>query len=215
MQKVNQNKTHVLSPEFCNKVRTKLEVTEKQLPDRVIRKIFTLNSKLITKWVIDNPDGFMMEGNGILAISRKRPTFLDYSKELRDLTAENRELYPDSNRIRDLFETNRDKYPEMTRMFMIKTAEDDFCLTKMFWFNKYGMSDDRLRDYIFKPAYSASMALSRVKDKSIYLELKAKDFADLPNRKVLKGERRAIKKEAEEIRERVKEEKKLRKKGKV
>jgi len=61
---------------YYDKVRERLKLTEKQLPDKLIKKVCKLNNKLIGDWVLNNSDGFRIKDNGIIIVSKYLPKCL-------------------------------------------------------------------------------------------------------------------------------------------
>lgn len=74
-------KENICSTKFMDRVREKLELTKKQLPDKHIKQVTTLSNKLIVNWIIENADGFSIKDNGTLIISKYMPKYLRGDKE--------------------------------------------------------------------------------------------------------------------------------------
>ncbi len=63
----------VFCPELCDKIREKLKLTKKQLPNKKIKKISELHNEGIAEWILNNPDGFAVGNNikrGTIVISK-------------------------------------------------------------------------------------------------------------------------------------------------
>ena len=72
---------NIISTEFCNKVRERLNLTDKELPDSKIKQVCHLSNQLIGDWVINNADGFHIKDNGRIIVSRWLPKALRGDKE--------------------------------------------------------------------------------------------------------------------------------------
>ena len=66
----------VLTDNLFDRVRERLKLTEKQLPDSEIKKVLKLNNKLLGEWVVNNADGFKIKDNGIIIVSKYMPKSL-------------------------------------------------------------------------------------------------------------------------------------------
>jgi len=78
---VKTSKEDIISVEFCDKIRERLKLTKKQLPDRHIRKLCKINNKLIGEWIVNNSDGFKIKNNGIIIVSKYLPKCLRGDKQ--------------------------------------------------------------------------------------------------------------------------------------
>ena len=74
-------KENICTSRLMERIRERLELTKKQLPDAHIKKVATLSNKLILNWMIENADGFSIKDNGILIISKYMPKYLRGDKE--------------------------------------------------------------------------------------------------------------------------------------
>lgn len=68
--------SNIFSPLLCENIRRRLKLTEKQLPDKVIKKVLKLNGKLIGDWIVNHADGFKIKDNGIIIVSKWLPKCL-------------------------------------------------------------------------------------------------------------------------------------------
>lgn len=71
----------VLDHKLCDKIREKLKVTKEQLPNKMIKSITDISNKEIGKWIVNNPDGFILKDMGILCASKHLPKELRENKE--------------------------------------------------------------------------------------------------------------------------------------
>lgn len=69
-------KNTVVNDTLFDKVRERLKLNKKQLPDSVIKKICKLNNKLIGEWIVNNADGFQIKDNGRIIVSKFLPKCL-------------------------------------------------------------------------------------------------------------------------------------------
>ena len=74
-------KENICTARLMDRIRERLELTKKQLPDAHIKRVVTLSNKLIMNWMIENPDGFSIKDNGTLIISKYMPKYLRGDKE--------------------------------------------------------------------------------------------------------------------------------------
>lgn len=73
--------TSVAHDEFCDKVRAKLKLEKKDLPNQKIKSLCKLSNTLISDWLVNNADGFKIKDNGFLAISKYLPRCMRDNKE--------------------------------------------------------------------------------------------------------------------------------------
>lgn len=69
-------KDNIFSDEYCDNVRRRLKLTEKQLSNKDIKKVVKLNGKLIGNWIVNHADGFKIKDNGIIVVSKWLPKCL-------------------------------------------------------------------------------------------------------------------------------------------
>lgn len=78
-------KVNVFSPELCTRIRKRLNLTKKQLPDKLIRDVLRDCNSLISEFILENQDGYRLQIGydskkpmGVLVVSKHLP------KEFRD-----------------------------------------------------------------------------------------------------------------------------------
>jgi len=65
--------TDVFDIALCKRVRKILGLKRKELDNSVIRKVTTIHNKEVAKWIVENPEGYVMKNMGVIVVSKHLP----------------------------------------------------------------------------------------------------------------------------------------------
>lgn len=180
-------KVSVINKNLFEKIRKRLNLTKKQLPDKLIKEFLIFSNRQIGRYIIDNPEGFQLsigtQLNGVLAVSKHLP------KEMRE------------NKFEKLEDIDRLQIPEwrkkiyrkrystsLTRRLNMATKYKDdklyhintetfFYSYKIMWFNHRNCKIKKAATYEFVVAPTINHELhSRINEGVDYYELNFNDF---------------------------------------
>lgn len=166
-------KANIFDAELCNRIRKRLNLTKKELTDRQIRDVTRLSNTEIGNFIIDNPEGFMMEVGfsskypmGVLSVSKHLP------KEFREDKEEKIELIKSidiDERVRKTFlkrydldighSINYRMLKELGERVPHLNLSTFFYKFKIMWFNKKNVKSKKGESYIFKPNHNLNKQL--------------------------------------------------------
>lgn len=179
-----QEKEDVISEALCNKIRERLKLTKKELPDSKIKNLLYLNSELIGKWLIDNLDGFKIPDNGIIAVSKFMPKFLRGEKEekIKEILSATHL----DDRIKQLYAKRYQK--SLNIDYNSKRPHQNFetfmYIYRIIWFNARNCGIDKARIYRFEAVKEIRNNLSKVlKEGKDYYEWQFSDFRETKKQK--------------------------------
>ncbi len=149
----------IFSHELCDTIRERLSLTEEQLPDKIIKKQIKLSNQLMGRFIVENPEGFMLKDMGIIAPSKHLP------KEFR----ENKEETIDKIKTLDISELRRQqilkrydvdigrridyhKLQEIGELLPHLNLSTYYYTYRIMWFNHRNTKAKKARIYEFKPS---------------------------------------------------------------
>jgi|SRR6185437_1036528 len=179
-------KTDVFDEALCDRIRKKLNLTKKELPNKDIKKVTSLANLEMASWAIENAEGCKVSKDmGILAVSKQMP------KELRDDKGEIIEMIETLNisdlRRKQILRTYGVDVPPKVNFAQLKEFKEKvpmfdlstfFYTYRLIWFNHRNCKTRKARIYRLEPARAITR---RIYDKVInenkeYFELQFSDF---------------------------------------
>jgi len=158
------NKTNIFDKALCKRIRERLKLDKEELPDRVIRDVIRLSNTLIGTWVIDNPEGYMMEVGlsnkkpmGVLATSKHLPK--EFREDKEDRLAHIQTIKVSEQYRQQVFKRyNVDightidygKLQTLGELIPHLNLSTYFYKYKVMWFNHRNCKSKKARSYIFK-----------------------------------------------------------------
>lgn len=185
---------NVLKPELFDKIRHKLQLTKKELPDSKIKKVCKLSNDLIGDWIIKNPDGFQIKDAGRIAVSKWMPKCLRGDKDEKIEAILNRPMKKEYLRkvYLDRYKKGLDHYKkyEGEKMEGYHThIESFFYLYRILWFNARNCNFEKAEIYQFKPARPLRKKLVQsIREGKQYFEWNFSDFRQKKDKKRRKKE---------------------------
>lgn len=174
----------VFDEELCRTIRKKLNLSEKDLPSKTIRKLTNLNNLEIVQWIASNPEGYKLKDMGVIAVSKHLP------KEFR----ENKEETLDKIKFIDINEHRRNQIfkrynvnignrvdfyqlQEFQRILPQVNLHTYFYNYKVMWFNQRNCKIKKAVAYTFMASAKLNKALhTKVLDGKDYYEWNFSDF---------------------------------------
>lgn len=187
----------LVNPDFCDKVRERLKLTKKQLPDKTIAKVCKLNGELIGDWIVNNADGFKIKNNGIIVVSKFLPKCLRGDK-LETIEAIMNNPKNDEY-MKEMFVKRYEKslayYKNWNKNVPHINLHSFFHLYRIIWFNSRNCSFDKAELYELNVS-------EKIKDKLNEKIIQGKDFyqwnfSDFRERRSKDKEERKFKREQE------------------
>jgi hypothetical protein len=173
---------NIISTEFCNKVRERLNLTNKELPDSKIKQVCHLSNQLIGDWVINNADGFHIKDNGRIIVSRWLPKALRGDKEEKIEEIINNPKNDDYMkrilvaRYQKSLEHFK-KFRDGKKVGYYTNIESFFYLYRIIWFNSRNCKFDKAEIYQLKIGKSITKKLSKkILEGKQYFEWQFSDF---------------------------------------
>lgn len=175
MEIVKKPKQSVYTERLFDNIRTRLSLTEKELPDKDIKKVLNINALLIGRWIVDNTDGFKIKDNGILIISKFMPRSLVLYKEESLENIDNMEI---PEYLKKLYKSRYSKREtqEGKKMYIRGKLKDYLYINKLMWFNKRNTSFKKAELYKFKCAPAITYYLREKQKVKEYQEWTPGDF---------------------------------------
>jgi len=142
-------KTEIIDRDFCDKVRERLKLTKKQLPDETIKKVCKLNNKLIGEWVVNNADGFKIKNNGIIVVSKFLPKCLrgDKLEKIEEIMNNPK----NDDYMKEMFKKRYEKSLEYYKNWKKGTYHTNlhsfFYMYRIIWFNSRNCQFDKAELY--------------------------------------------------------------------
>lgn len=142
-------KTEIVDEAFYDKVRERLKLTKKQLPDETIKKVVKLNNKLIGDWVVNNADGFKIKNNGIIIVSKFLPKCLrgDKLEKIEEIMNNPK----NDDYMKDMFKKRYEKSLEYYKNWKKGTYHTNlhsfFYMYRIIWFNSRNCQFDKAELY--------------------------------------------------------------------
>lgn len=182
------SKKSLFNKQLFDKIRSRLKLSKKDLPDAKIRKYYKyLNSSLLD-FILDNPEGFQMtignQLNGVFAVSKHLP------KEMREDKFQKLEEIENNPNIPEyLKKVYRKRYATaLNRRVQWDSLKKDelqyhvnahsfFYSYRIMWFNHRNCKSRRAITYIFEAAKKAKTDLEyKVRNGIDYNEYNFNDF---------------------------------------
>lgn len=201
-----QKQSNVFSPLLCENIRRRLKLTEKQLPDKVIKKVLKLNGKLIGDWIVNHADGFKVKDNGIIIVSKWLPKCLRGEKLEKIEEIMNNPKNDDY--MKEMF---KKRYEKSLSINFSRTKEGKkefnvnlhsfFYLYRIIWFNSRNCAFDKAELYELKVCEEIRDKLNeKVVGGKDYFEYNFSDFRErlsdkLTPKKLEEREKRKAKRE--------------------
>jgi len=145
-----RKKQQIATESYFEKVREKLKLTKKQLPDSLIKKVIKLNNKLIADWIVNNADGFQIKDNGTLIVSKWLPKCLRGEKLEKIEEIMNNPKNDDYMKEMFTARYNKslgDKYRTKNKFINLHSF---FYIYRVMWFNSRNCKFDKAEIYEFK-----------------------------------------------------------------
>lgn len=152
-------KQAVTDKELFKRIRRRLGLTTKQLPNALILKVIDIANKNIAQWLLDNSEGFFLPNMGVLAISKYLPKeykenkeeTLEKIKNLPYINEQKRHILlkrynVDIGRKLDIEKFN--KFKEVVPRLNLSTYFYDY---RIMWFNHNNCITEKARVYWFTP----------------------------------------------------------------
>lgn len=207
--KTPKSKESISNERLFNKIREKLKVTKKQLPDKVIKSVIKLNNKLIGDWVINNADGFRIKDNGIIIVSKYLPKCLrgDKLEKIEEIMNNPK----NDDYMKEMFTKRYTKsieyYKDWNKNKPFINLHSFFYLYRILWFNSRNCKFDKAEIYQLE----ACIALKKQLNKKIiqgkeYFEWQFSDFRER-KRDTLTPEKLRLREERKRKREELKNKK--------
>lgn len=152
----------VFSKELCIKIRERLKLSEKELPDNLIRKITCLNNRLIGKWIIENSDGYRIKNFGIIIVSKFMPKFLKGNKEEEIEVIMKDPRLPEwlKRRMVKRYENKLKPDFQKEKPSMFTNIASFFYSYKIMWFNSRNCKNKKAEIYEFEATKSLKQELN-------------------------------------------------------
>lgn len=152
-------KDDIFSHEFFNNVRKRLDLTEKELPNKLIRKQIILANKILGQFIIDNPEGYMLKDMGVIAPSKHLPKEFREDKDDVLEKIQNFEI-SDLRRHQILQKYNVDigRRLDLPKLYHLQEVlpqlnmNSYFYTYRIMWFNKRNCKARKAEAYEFVPA---------------------------------------------------------------
>ena len=158
------------NPKLYEKIRERLSLTKKELPDILIKKVMKFTNEELMNYLFDNPEGMVLQLSekrihGCFAISKHMP------KEMRENKFEKYEEIEKLNipewrkkvylkRYDTNIERRKDLHKIKNGELAIHLNLNSFMYTyKIIWFNKRNCNIKKALSYIFEPSYRFKMKL--------------------------------------------------------
>lgn len=194
-------KDTIFTDRFFNKVRERLSLTEKQLPNNVIKEVVKLNGELINEWVINNVDGFKMGKNGRFAISKYTPKILreDRNQKIEELL-NHPKLSENSKKLYiKRYEKSLNFYKDSKKNVRLN-LHSYFSQYKYMWFNSRNTEFKKAEMYEFVPRLKYKLLLSKkILEGKDYIEWNFSDFRETKKTRKEENIRRPIKNKSNEL----------------
>ena len=184
---VTKPKHNLHTKELFDRIRKRLNLSEKILPDSVLKKYYKYLNTQLVDFLLENEEGFSMtignQLNGVLAISKHLP------KEMRENKFEKLEEIEELNipewrkkilrKRYDVSLNRRVKYESLKseeKQYHINT-HSFFYSYKFMWFNHRNCKIKKTKAYLFEACNSAKKKLEeKIKQGYSYSELNFNDF---------------------------------------
>lgn len=158
------NKVNIMDRALCDRIRKRLNLTSKELPDNDIRKVVRLSNIEIGKWILNNPEGYMLDIGfeskkqmGAICCSKHLP------KEFRDTKEQTLEKI-DSLNVSELFrkqilkryDVDIGRVIDFNKLRTLKEKIPHLDLStyfysyKIMWFNHRNCKSKKAKSYVFK-----------------------------------------------------------------
>ena len=181
-------KTDVYSKTLCKKIRKRLGLTTKQLPDSAIYKIVNIGNSEIAKWVVDNAEGTFIHQSkkmGMLCVSKQLPR--EFLPDKDEKIAKIKELpISDLKRKQILKSYNIEIGDKLDKLTLIHLKEklplldlSTFYYTyRLLWFNHRNCKLKKANIYRLQPAREITCAIydNVLKNNKSYFEWQFSDF---------------------------------------
>jgi len=194
-------KDTIFTDRFFNKVRERLSLTEKQLPNNVIKEVVKLNGELINEWVINNVDGFKMGKNGRFAISKYTPKILreDRNQKIEELL-NHPKLSENSKKLYiKRYEKSLNFYKDSKKNVRLN-LHSYFSQYKYMWFNSRNTEFKKAEMYEFVPRLKYKLLLAKkILEGKDYIEWNFSDFRETKKTRKEENIRRPIKNKSNEL----------------
>lgn len=187
-----KKKGNVNSTLLFDKIREKLKLTKKELPDAVIKKITKLNNKLIGEWVLEHADGFQIRNNGRIIISKYLPKCLRGEK--LDKIEEIMNNPKNDDYMKEMFKKRYEKSLEQNKSFVKGkkyhvNIHSFFYLYRFIWFNSRNTAFKKAELYELKPTEHIRRTIAKkILEGKDYYEWQFSDFR-LKKNKILEEKR--------------------------
>jgi len=150
---------------LCKRVRKILGLKRKELDNNIIRKITNIHNKEVTKWIVENPEGYVMKNMGVIAVSKHLPR--EYN-ELKEETIEKIQNLKISDLLRKQLlkrynvsidsRISFSQLAEYNRLVPQVNLHTYFYIYKTMWFNQRNCKAQKALAYEF----SACTALNKM-----------------------------------------------------
>lgn len=173
-------KDTVVDNDLFNRIRERLKLTKKQLPDSTIKKVCKLNNKLIGDWIINNIDGFQIKDNGRIAVSKFLPKCLRGDKLEKIEEIMNNPKTDDY--IKEMYTSRYNKSMDYYKNFGKKgtshiNLHSFFYLYRIIWFNGRNCKFDKAELYELKASPELKSKLNKkILEGKDYIEWALSDF---------------------------------------
>lgn len=164
-------------------VRRRLNLDEKELPNKVIKQIIRLSNKEIAQWIIDNPEGYMLKDMGVLAASKHLPKELREQKEetieklkLMDISEHKRKVYLRRYDVDIGRRIDMEKLNSIQKLIPHLNLLTFFYTYKVMWFNHRNCKIKKASCYTFQFAASGNKKFhEKIMDGRDYYEFNFND----------------------------------------
>lgn len=163
-------------------IRSLLGLRRKELPNIPLKKLLKLYVTMIGEWVMENEEGFLMEGNGILIASLYEPKFIHGDKTLKCSSED------ENYKIR----VEKQMIPKKPKVFIRNTLAKDFSIGKIMWFNRYNTSNSKADCFKFTSAESLTRRFRKCDLFTRCAPYKSEDFLSSKTKEDLEKERKEL-----------------------
>lgn len=165
----SRHKANVQCPELCARIRKRLNVTKKTLPDSKIKQITDFLNKQLRQFLLDNYEGCLLTSSGhpfgVMAVSKHMPKEMRENKfeKYEELDKLEGKMSPwKLKMIRKRYETNinrRRKFGNPDEIFL--NLHSMFYTFRIMWFNKRNCKTRKADCYAFEACSAMNVELAR------------------------------------------------------
>ncbi len=182
------SKTDVFSKALCKKIRKRLGLTTKQLPDKAIYDVVNIGNSEIAKWAIENAEGTFIHQSknmGMLCVSKQLPKEFRDDKEEKIAKIENLPISElKRKQILKAYDINiGDKLDRMALYHLkekvpLMNLSTFYYTYRLIWFNHRNCKLRKAQVYRLQPAREVTCAIYEnvVKNNKMYFEYQFSDM---------------------------------------